>query len=613
MHKMFLPLREYADFKGCASREEFWSFFVLSGAVLAAMVVLTLLSDGVPSAGSQNQATPLWAIGYVVWWLTTAVPWYALQTRRLHDQGRTGWLALINLAGYVLVFTNPPLGLVLLAASMGLMALPGKSREDDYGARNDSQNEIDRSPIDELPTEGPQGIAMANYAGPEDHWADIEPGIKVGRDGQFYVRGYAYSALHQARLAATASPAKLPGKEAVARDDVVHTLDGRFTSGGYSFSTLKQAQSFAERQKMRHSGFVPSRSAPAAPAKVYGIGTSQRASPVAANKQKPSSGFFANRAKSPSSAARWIAGPERLEAGGVAFDAELLYFGSRTRDQRYTLHRALVDPTLPVGTDADRLGSTLGYWPNYSELQPVARRAYLEWLAGGRCDPNIPIGYVFIYFYGLEKRLIAEKAKDDAPAILAEARRLLALYGEQPSFNRYCTALIEAGEVIFESPPPPKASLDLRYGWEIPIAVRMHLGRKVRDGAPLDAEDALCWALSHPQLSTRTPVSRCFEEFRALWEHRFAEKFPGGLKVREPKARLQLQYRSASSEFSAHAAVDDMPDIGAIAGPIAKFDALLSGCADELDPLSRFLGRNPDERTSILAAALCPLPRGSPQ
>ena len=102
------------------------------------------------------------------------------------------------------------------------------------------------------------------------------------------------------------------------------------------------------------------------------------------------------------------------------------------------------------------------------------------------------------------------------------------------------------------------------------------------------------------------PGYRCFDQFCALWRYRFAERFPDGIKVRGVKTRLQFNYRAASGEFNAHAELEDLPDIGAIAGPVTKLEALLTACTDELDPLSRFLGRNPEERTTLLAAALCP-------
>jgi TerB N-terminal domain len=90
----------------------------------------------------------------------------------------------------------------------------------------------------------------------------------------------------------------------------------------------------------------------------------------------------------------------------------------------------------------------MGYWPSYSEISSGARRAYLNWLAGGRRDPEADIGFVFLFFYGLERRAIIDGAKDepaqaDWPVIAAELRRLLSIYGEKShSFRRY------AGEAL---------------------------------------------------------------------------------------------------------------------------------------------------------------------
>ena len=103
-------------------------------------------------------------------------------------------------------------------------------------------------------------------------------------------------------------------------------------------------------------------------------------------------------------------------------------------------------------------------------------------------------------------------------------------------------------------------------------------------------------------------MTRCFAEFCELWKVRFDEQFPKGLTVREPKARINFQYRAASSEFNATATIDDLPDVGAISGPISMFESLLGSCSDELDQLSRFLGRNPADTDLAIAGALLPKP-----
>src|SRR3546814_12035174 len=90
----------------------------------------------------------------------------------------------------------------------------------------------------------------------------------------------------------------------------------------------------------------------------------------------------------------------------------------------------------------------MGYWPSYAEASPEERRAYLNWLSEGRSHPDCDIGYVFLFFYGLERRVIADSpndpsARNDWPAIVVELRRLLAIYGEKSgSFNRYAGELL---------------------------------------------------------------------------------------------------------------------------------------------------------------------------
>lgn len=70
---------------------------------------------------------------------------------------------------------------------------------------------------------------------------------------------------------------------------------------------------------------------------------------------------------------------------------------------------SLVDDTLKIyPTPYIYEDSSLGYWPSFSSLSPEARGAYLSWLASDRCDTSCPIGYVFIYLYGLERRALVD-------------------------------------------------------------------------------------------------------------------------------------------------------------------------------------------------------------
>ena len=728
MRWLVMPFLRYADFKGRSGRTEFWTFFGLSVAALFLTAIATGLSTDTTTVAQpkapEGNASPVGAIAYMLWWVASIVPWFAVQVRRFHDQGRSGWLCLVGVSAYVAVgFGAMPLAAILFLIAAALMALPGEEIENRFGPPINADDDYDAVPVepDPLSSDAPfNGVEMvetplehdlvphepqANDIGPQPKPQVVEPALAVQADsqgnenfsanslvppdrnesedrgsfpdlstlpddvsltadGRYSCRGYDFNSLsaavsysqrlstpalslknansaelhdkrphnpwnqdhapqsvasHQFRTtpdqATNPAPSELGGdvrgKNSGCGNEIPSYLpadvepegNGRFSCGGYSFNSLEQALSFAKRRNERggHSersvspfSFVP---APKPP-------------PPTPPKEERS-GFFGlgSSAKKQTVAEHWVADATHLSAGGVPFEGYLVFFGGRPRSQQYERHRSLIDPNLEVSNGRDPQGSTFSYWPNYSELRPEARRSYLEWLSSGRSDPSTPIGYVFIYFYGLERRLVKDRSEADAPAIMGELRRLLAIYGDNHSFKNYCSALLDMGELLFgdvEDTPTP--TLDNRYSWELPIRLRVYLGRKVAAGQSLDSNDALCWTLGHPMLYPRTPVTRCFAEFCGLWKVRFDEKFPKGLTVREPKARLNFEYRSASSEFSATATVDNLPDVGAISGPISKFELLLGSCSDELDPLSRFIGRNPAEKDSAIAGALLPEP-----
>jgi uncharacterized membrane protein YhaH (DUF805 family) len=700
MRWLVMPFLRYADFKGRSGRTEFWTFFGLSVAAFLLTVVVTGLSTDVSTVTQPKapgaSASPAGVIGYMLWWLASIMPWFAAQVRRFHDQGRSGWLCLIGMGGYVAVgFGAMPVAGIFFLAAMALMALPGEETENRFGPPVNTGNdwetvhiELGPPPADvrvcdvglttpsfgdtltslerhsgatvaqrEMPDAKPfltpqpislggqdpasttpllSGAVDTEYRTMAPELSNLPDDVSLAEGGQYSCRGYVFNSLGAAvsysRRQSTPAPSLRNANSAELDDnrprrgaldqayarqdagsanamppylpaDVKPEGNGRFSCGGYSFNTLEQALSFAKRRNDRVGNTERSVSP-------FSFVPASKPQQPTQPKEEPSGFFgFGSSAKKQTLAEHWVATPTNLSAGGIPFEGHLVYFGTHPRSQQYERHRSLIDPNLDVSNGRDARGSTFSYWPNYSELRPEARRSYLEWLSSGRSDPSTPIGYVFIYFYGLERRLVKDRSEADAPAIMDELRRLLAIYGDNHSFKNYCSALLDMGSLLFgnvEETPTP--TLDNRYSWELPIRLRVYLGKKVAAGQVLDSNDALCWTLGHPMLYPRTPVTRCFNEFCELWKVRFGEQFPKGLSVREPKARLNFQYRSASSEFSATATVDNLPDVGAISGPISKFESLLGSCSDELDPLSRFLGRNPAEKDSAIAGALLPEP-----
>lgn len=77
----------------------------------------------------------------------------------------------------------------------------------------------------------------------------------------------------------------------------------------------------------------------------------------------------------------------------------------------------------------------LGYYPSYSNLNPQQRWIYLDWL----CDISKPIdiGYVFLYYYGLERHLVMGNFEEAFEEILC-----LLKYHNHPSFKNYSTTAL---------------------------------------------------------------------------------------------------------------------------------------------------------------------------
>lgn len=78
---------------------------------------------------------------------------------------------------------------------------------------------------------------------------------------------------------------------------------------------------------------------------------------------------------------------------------------------------SLIFSTLPIRINPNSdPNSSIGYFPTYEMLNPDERWTYLEWL----CDIKRPIdiGYVFIFYYGLERHLIYGEYKEAVDTIL---------------------------------------------------------------------------------------------------------------------------------------------------------------------------------------------------
>jgi tellurite resistance protein len=313
----------------------------------------------------------------------------------------------------------------------------------------------------------------------------------------------------------------------------------------------------------------------------------------------------------------WVAPGDNVSIMGNEIPGGMLYVGKHLQPAGgyCDVEPSLIIPKLKVNfNNPDIDGSQMDYWPSYSDITPSSRAAYINWLFSGRADPKYSIGYVFLFFYGLERRVFAdtnksEQAKNDIPAIKIEVERLMNIYGYNDSFHRYATRFLEGVDILlnphecYNNPPPAE-----RTSWELPISLRMSIGQLMAEGKPIPVEWAYSWVMLHPDTRLRTPADRCQGEFRTLFIRRYEDKYGEGMILKSNKSRLKADiYTASRCVETVTISSSDIPDIARLTAPVNKLRKVIEDCTDALDPLSRYLGRNPGQENSLEAYGLLPL------
>lgn len=107
----------------------------------------------------------------------------------------------------------------------------------------------------------------------------------------------------------------------------------------------------------------------------------------------------------------------------------------------------MLDLSLPIDENVSSkdFEEDIGYYPSYAELTPKQRYVYLTWLKD--ITQPIPIGYVFIFYYGLERYLLTQKYMLAVDKIVE-----LIKHFDNPSFRSYATDALLIASAINNDP-----------------------------------------------------------------------------------------------------------------------------------------------------------------
>ena len=308
---------------------------------------------------------------------------------------------------------------------------------------------------------------------------------------------------------------------------------------------------------------------------------------------------------------RWVPAGQVVRVAGLELPGGMLYVGTHLKAANGSAEPSLISEHLNIARQGDYRERHTNYWPSFSDISASARRAYLNWLAEGRSHPDCDIGLVFLFFYGLERRVIFDTSKDPTikaewPTIADELRRLLAIYGQRSgSFLRYAGELLNWIELdgassnakLYLEPIP-----SFPRGYELPAYLKLALGEASLDRAPLPGELALAWIRLTPQSGLRTAATRCPDEFEQLFLQRYREVFDRGLVLPKNRTKLKFVYQPASAGFNGATislGFGDVPDVTDLTAPIRTLMEIADQCTDELGAFSRLVGKDASARTSL--------------
>jgi uncharacterized tellurite resistance protein B-like protein len=251
---------------------------------------------------------------------------------------------------------------------------------------------------------------------------------------------------------------------------------------------------------------------------------------------------------------------------------------------------SLIELPLPVcsrGIAPERLP----YWPCYHDATSRQRAAYLDWIYGGRRDPKVELGYVFIFFYGLERRILVDEK--DHELIAEELLRLLPIYGASRSFANYAGALLWltiylGGERGLLSKNVVDRAINATPRWGEDL-LRYCLGYFSRRALAWPVELLYEVAARDERAIKSVVVRRQSEKFKTLFANRLRQPYPDGYWCQPSSRERKLEYRPASATLVALKAIESktIPQFSLSGKKLTPLINLWNECVSQLKAYDR--------------------------
>jgi uncharacterized tellurite resistance protein B-like protein len=313
-------------------------------------------------------------------------------------------------------------------------------------------------------------------------------------------------------------------------------------------------------------------------------------------------------ATSATSGMTWVGRGQSITVQGFTICNPLTYWSNNNCPEASCITTSLkIEKTSNTNTPA------LPYWPQYSRLTPIQRGKYLSWLSQGRNDDLNEIGYAFIFFYGLERRVLLDK--QDCDEILMEVRRLLLRYPLSGSFNSYLNQFVAYVVGLHLSRMQDSAiknyfpSFDNLDESSAKVLLSWHRANN------LSVQWELAYSLAKSSAGfTRTNIAKKSPALlKQLFRKKFLSHFPDGIPIESDFYHFPVNYRPASPsliDYIGHSKGSNF--IEPLALPIPRLDSpaynllkkIWDECIEDLKPAVSKLNKTEGKITGNVYSAL---------
>lgn len=311
---------------------------------------------------------------------------------------------------------------------------------------------------------------------------------------------------------------------------------------------------------------------------------------------------------------RWIKPGELVEIGGFKITSGLFFYGKWMNSfDEYSVEPSLINTQCKIG-DLEYEQERIDYWSSYSDLTKNQRAIYLNWLSKNKALENINIGYVFIFYYGLERRILEDlkdfsnQNKKEASVISQEIINLLKIYGNKSnSFLFYSSSFLNYIKYYFDIVDISDDLLQKACSDSYPLSFKIKLSKSLQKSEILSADLALEWIKFDVGYSLRTPAQRCPQEFNELFKVLYQRYFDQGIKLKENKSKIEIEYLPASRSIKDRYHFETrFTDYTKQTKHLAKLTQIANSTIDELEAFSRYIGRSNDSKESMKSLSLLP-------